>query len=202
MILLHGTGMEAAQQIISAVSKKKANGKHKVTWHNSERDRLYFWGEEELEHKWSAGATVSMVLVQRAAESAMYTKAICGSDDKTVCILVFRLLDEKKGSLTPDPDADGLLPSYFLTEMDILNLLKEGVLRLESVMYDDLYKPDLRWEYLAVMRATGRRFPVPDAFKEEMFFDAIRKILFGEGAEVWRKHLFVEPVYRAHWNFS
>lgn len=197
MYLIHGTGISAAEIIVNAIRSKKTLSDHDVVWHCSSRDRIYFWGGQAKLN--GDSVDISRDLVQRTAESAMYTKALMDSRDKNVCILIFHLENSGLQYLYPDPDADGMLPSYYMTVGDFNRCIQIGIIQPKTVTYDELYCPELRWEYLATMRAVGRRFPTEGIADKEPFWKALKKILFSGGVPVAFERLFTKPIHDAQW---
>lgn len=197
MLLLHGTGAEAAATIMDAMRSRRRLKEHDIVWHNSESSRIYFWGDSG---DVAAGeVSVNQEIVIRAGESAMYTKALSGSRDASVCVLVFDLNEKERSCILPDPDADGLLPAFYMTIGDLNRCIKNGSLRLLAAVSDELYQPELRWEYLAAMRAIGRRFPAEGIAEDERFWGAMKRIVFGNGAAVAFERLFKNPLLSASW---
>lgn len=199
MLLLHGTGRDAAALIMTSMRDKRKLAEHDVVWKNcSYGDRIYFWGQP-LGELGNDSVSVNQEIVVRAAESSMYAKAIWGSGDKDVCILVLQIDERGKQYIQPDPDGDGMIPSFYITIEDFNRCVQRGYVRLLAAVHDKLYQPKLRWEYLATMRATGRKPPAEGIADNEEFWAAMKKMLFGEGVEVYFERLFKKPLLTADW---
>lgn len=198
MLLLHGTGWNTARLIMIAMRDKKTLGMHNVTWKNiSQKDRIYFWVQPGKVDEDSVSIKQDMVI--RAGESAMYVKAISGKQDKKVCVLVVYADESGQKHMQPDPDGAGMTPAVYITIDDFNRCVQNGSIRLITAVYDELYHPELRWEYLATMRAAGPRPPAYGIADKEEFLTAAKKIVFGEGVEIWDKRLFKEPLMTANW---
>lgn len=197
MLLLHGTGLGAAALFMRALRYGEPLREHDVVWHDSGKDRIYFWGDSgSVDGK---EVSIKQDMVIRAGESAMYTKAISGSLDELVCVLVFDADSRAHQYLCPDPDADGGLPAFYMTIADLNRCLEDGSIRLLTAVLDDIYQPELRWDYLATMRAMGRKFPAEGVAGDERFLTAMRHILFRGGALESFERLFERPLLSAKW---
>lgn len=197
MLLLHGTGSEVASIIIAAGAGRGRLKEHDVVWHSSESNRIYFWGDSGSVI--AGEVSIKQEVVVRAGESAMYTKAISGSRDSSVCVLVFELDEKELACILPDPDSDGTLPAFCMSIGDFNRCIKNGTMRLLAAVSGELYHPELRWEYLAAMRGTGRRFSAEGIAEDERFWYAMKDIVFREGVPVAFERLFKNPLLSASW---
>lgn len=197
MFLLHGTGWNAGRLIMTAMRDGRDLKEHNVIWKdNSRRDRIYFWIASGNLYDESVG--VSREMIMRAGESAMYSKAVAGKTDRNVCVLTIYADETGRNCLIADPDCGGVLPGGYMNIGDFNECVKKGHVRLVTAVYDKLYQPELRYEYLASMMLYGRKFYMNDV-EDKALMKALAKIRNDAEDIAAFRRLFENPLLKADW---
>ena len=197
MFLLHGTGWNTGRLIMTAMRDGSDLKEHNVIWKdNSRKDRIYFWMASGSLDGDSVG--ISREMIMRAGESAMYSKAIAGKTDRRVCVLAMYADEIGQSYLMTDPDCGGVLPGGYMNIGDFNECVKKGHVRLVTAMYDKLYQPELRYEYLASMILYGRKFYINEV-EDGALMKAVTKTRNDMEDFAAFHRLFEGPLLKANW---